>query len=967
MQGYFDSSTQQEAVNDKNLEDFFSASSADLIASLDDYDNDVIGWINDLLDTPAAQKQINGEGATQLRAEIAPLELSELDKRVNFLTTRLEIASQDTSSQIEQTLDDISRTVPRLTYDLQFMRESALTLQLALQAVEQKGDIATSTTPGTHSPSSLMNDEITTAAALSRLHFLSVVKSRMEASRVVLREAENWSTLEPEVTSLLAAQSYEKAAERLAEASKSMSVFQNTPEFDMRRALMTSLQNQLEAALSAALVAAVNARDVATCRSFYAIFGNIQREAEFQNYYFGARRAALVPVWQAARLSDCEDEGRDEESAAAPIRLAEFLSRFFPEFLALIEEERTFAMAIFPNPQYTLSAFIQATLDAFSPSFAQRLSGMTEHYGSAALPELISAFRVTEEFAVSVEKILEKAAYSSLLSASSPNDEGSSRVGANKSHSRRLSKRMSISRRIGPNRSMSISGPSSVHGGGSAWEQVLFEPFIDFQAEYSALERKYLDESLQAAIKTTGLAGDRDTSDGVRLLRERSVTVFTLAEDSLSRCMSFTHGYGAVGLIQAVNHVFATFLRDSRDTLLSSGGAGTTLAASNRDDEEELGSELDYTAEDWTSFQLALHLLEACRVVHERLGRFEGKVRASLIQVASAFRLARADPAGHYIPGTTRGEALLLAQSPLNSAELHSLLDSLEATPVRSTPTGMISPSPNTPRTGPSFLIDGARTSLSTFTRECQLYLQTTILSPLRQHLSTYPTLPVWSTPSADQQRKRGGAFDLQMPTFSLSPSHTIQRVAEGLLNLPRLFEVYADDDALAFSLETLPFVDADSLRASLEPSASTPGEGDSVPRKLSISRSPQPASSPSSSPLPLASALTPEMVSTTWLSSLALSLLSHFTTATLPSIRALSASGAAQLASDLGYLANIVRALNVEWDNLDRWRELAEMSDDEGRRKMDEMGEEERDGEDGQDRTEVLSAVARMRGWGRV
>ncbi|KDQ11265.1 hypothetical protein BOTBODRAFT_177508 [Botryobasidium botryosum FD-172 SS1] len=127
----------------------------------------------------------------------------------------------------------------------------------------------------------------------------------------------------------------------------------------MRRALMVSLQDQLEAALSAALAAAVNARDVITCRSSYTIF-------------------------------DCEDEERDEESAAVPVRYAEFLCRFFPEFAALIEEERTFAMARFPNPQYTLSAFIQAALDAFSPPFAQRLSGMTEHYGSAALPELVS-------------------------------------------------------------------------------------------------------------------------------------------------------------------------------------------------------------------------------------------------------------------------------------------------------------------------------------------------------------------------------------------------------------------------------------------------------------------------------------------------------------------------------------------------------------------------------------------------
>ena len=53
----------------------------------------------------------------------------------------------------------------------------------------------------------------------------------------------------------------EKAAERLSEASKSMVVFENTSEYESRRTLMVSLQNQLEAALSSALVAAVNSRE----------------------------------------------------------------------------------------------------------------------------------------------------------------------------------------------------------------------------------------------------------------------------------------------------------------------------------------------------------------------------------------------------------------------------------------------------------------------------------------------------------------------------------------------------------------------------------------------------------------------------------------------------------------------------------------------------------------------------------
>ena len=72
-----------------------------------------------------------------------------------------------------------------------------------------------------------------------------------------------------------------------------------------------------------------------------------------------------------------------------------------------------------------------------------------------------------------------------------------------------------------------------------------------------------------------------------------------------------------------------------------------------------------------------------------------------------------------------------------------------------------------------------------------------------------------------------------------------------------------------------------------------------------------------------------------------------------LPKIRTLTTSGAAQLSSDLGYLSNIVHAINVEYEDLDRWRDYASLVDKEGRALL-----AERDGD------LVLTHVARMRGW---
>ena len=871
-------------------------SSSDLLASLEEHTN-IAEWINDLLDNSAGGRSGGPE--------------------VTELATRLEVACQDTSSQLEQSIDDISRTVPRLTYDLQFLRESTLTLKLSLSSLQS----TLSSSLGDHE----------TAQALERLGYLDTVKGRMEACRDVLREAESWSTLESEVTSLLVELQYEKAAERLAEASKSMVVFQNTAEYETRRALMVSLQNQLEASLSSALVAAINVRDVASCKTYYGIFTNIQRESEFRNYYNGSRRATLIQTWSATKFLDVDGEPSSPESS--PTNFSDFLQRFFADFLTLINEERVCVPAIFPDPQQTLSTFVQSTIDALTPSLSQRLSGVSEHYGASALPVLIKAFHAAEEFAVATEKVLEKVGYATLFSPQTPMPLVDDPF---KTHSRRLSKRMSMSRRLVPTRSnASISGNVFV-GSGGAWEQVLFEPFIDMQAEYESLEKKHLEQGLRVVQESSHLAHRAGSTDGARAFREHSVDIFSMAEQSLGRCMDFTHGYGAVGLLHSLDYIFSSFLEWSQKELLSSSGSTTTSAGANVPG--DAFDELDYSAANWVTIQLALHLLEAGRVVRERISVLELKVRAGLVQVASSFRLARSDSQGLYISNTTRGEALLLTQSTLNSAELHSLLDGLE-----SGAGSLTSGTPLGDQSAP--LLNGARHAIVEFTKSCQHVLQDTLLSPLFQHLSTYSSYSGWSV---EDKRDTGG--DLHIPTFSLSPTPTIQRVAEGLLNLPRLFEVYADDDALAFSVDTLPFVDAESLQAVMNPSPLTSPVGDHHHlRRLSSSHS---FNTP---PPPPQSVLPPEMVVSAWLSSLTLSLLSHLTAQVLPSIRTLTRLGALQLASDLGYLSNVVRALNVEWGELERWKEVVELDDEVGKTKLKE---------EGSGSEEVFSIVARLRGW---
>ncbi|KAK0485786.1 Golgi complex component 7-domain-containing protein [Armillaria novae-zelandiae] len=779
-----------------------SSSTVHALDTLSEYD-DVISWINDTLPT------------SEDREEDA-VDLAELEQHITQLLASLDIASEDTSSQLERTVRDVSRAVPRLTYDLHFMKDGALTLQSGLLHVRSRAKAAV---------------PLSTQDALDKLHLFDTMKSHMEAAREVLREAESWSTLEIEVTSLLSDHNYSKAAARLSEASRSMVVFQNTPEYDPRRALMVNLQNQLEASLSSALVAAINVHDLAACKSYFSIFSDIQREHEFRNYYNGSRKAEVVAFWQNAQLLDCGGEGT--------MTFVEFLPKFYEHLLSILNLERASMSFIFPDPAVSLSALISSVLSALQPTFSQRLTSLFNHYGDSVLKTLISLFKMTEDFAAAAEKITEK------IKHSTPSMEASELPSSNHvAHKRRRSMRMSMSWRNSPAHSSSNTQNITKLSSLLEWEQELFQPFLDFQVEYASLERRFLDENLRHITKNDGVRDDTD-ADGARLLRERAVDVFGAADESVTRCVAFTHGYGAVGLVQALDGFFKSFVDMRTDGLrITSSPSGTYHST------EEGLSGLDYTPQDWAEFQHYLHLLSSTRSVFERLLSFENKLRASLAQISTAFRLSREDPITF---GSNQSQ--LLSQSTLHSPDLHTLLESRPTDP----------------------LLVEARAAVYLLARTCQECLQRTILSPLMKPLSGYASLPVWNALGNSKSQK--------------------------------LFEVYVDDDALSFSLHTLPHIDEPEIP--LESQPAYVGHA----RRQSTSR-------------PLAQGPSPELVSSAWLSSLSRTLLTHLTTEVLPAIPALSQSGSAQLSSDLGYLSNIVRAINVEFDDLERWRTCIDSED---------------------------------------
>ncbi|KAM0750371.1 hypothetical protein T439DRAFT_381067 [Meredithblackwellia eburnea MCA 4105] len=866
--------------------------------------------------------------------------LSNLESTLSNLVTQLSLGTQDLSNSLEDQILRISSGVPRITFDLQLLRENALLLRFTLDAVRKR-----------------LHHSTAGGEVIARIRLLDLIKTRLKASLDVLREAESWSTLESEISSLLTESSFLKAGERLQEAGRSLSLFpKETAEWESRKALLVSLQNQLEASVSSELVRKTREKDVKSLKGVKKIFEMMERENEFRGYYFGGRREKVVGFW--------EEGGGLRDGATGPV---DGLTKFFDLLLALINEETSYLPIIFPTQATaTLLDFVRTTIETLSPSLAQRVQSAVEGEGEGTAEKegmdiIIKCYKATEEFALGVERVANK--LRDLDGDSAPGGEGITTSSAEHenqhnrrpSHSKRHSSSLSHqSHRRLTSRALSGSGqsllstfqpPSSTSDSHGAyqphpWELALFEPFLDWQSQVRSLERKVLSSTLPTPNNSSP---DLDP----RRLLDRATHLFSTLDESITNSIALTHGFGAHQLLLLLEEVVGEFfaglvrnMRALRKTWQSSasedGGGG------GEGDEHPHLEDLEYTSREWGAFAQGLKLLAVSRGLRDKLAHWDGRLKTRLRAVLKSLGGVGVLQTGEIPPGTTRGALALLRVSSLNDAALKGLADRLSS-----------DDGPGADKDKGIFLPKSLSTSRD-LTRQTQLFVQDVILSPLQLHLSHYPSLPIWSSPAPHSTSL------VSVPEFSLSPTETISKVGEGLFNLPRLFEVYAEDDALAFEVEELPFIEKARLWefAQVEDEgghkrglSTSVAEAGLASPSLSTSGSKRPPPPPQQIPH-----LSTETVIATWLASLTLSLLSHLTTSILPTISKLSKHGAKQLASDLDYLINVARTLDVEEgeavDNVRWWKEALES---EGR--LDSESSAERDWSKGE--KEVWDAVA--------
>ncbi|KAI8390969.1 oligomeric Golgi complex subunit 7 [Radiomyces spectabilis] len=813
---------------------------------------------------------------------------STAEKDTTVLVTQLQLVSDQTSQKVGAITDNVIKTMPRMLYDLKLIAEDARRIKDDIDQVRQN----------------VGGMEGDTAEALEKLRQLHLVKTRMESCRSSLREAENWSNLEEETNAILAKEDWEAAAVRLQSAQQSLDVFQHTPEYEPRSQLLNRLQENLETAIRSKVIQALEDHDATECQKFYKVFSKIGRAEEFVDLYFEVRTPAVHPLWSAVSAAE----------ASSPLH--EALDGFYKSMYSLVSEEYTWCSYIFADARIMAQTLVQNMMQSLNPPLDDKLNTIQQQQEAEALPLLVSTFHVTESFGLSLERL-----FSKLPVNTASTDDRSTLDAHLKTHARRRSHSNSIS----------LIPLTLRHTDVNAWSYSLYEPFLPLQTQYATLELGHLTKQLTALFKNVKINHLSNAMETIQTVSNTTIDqVFRLLKKSLDRCLTLTHGYGSVEWLKVANEYvcetnsqLSRFVAEINKKMTTSEKRPETeddTAPPRRSTSSDVTEDLDFDADliqsDWSIFQIGLRSLGICQ-------EMEVQLKALVETVCRGLRdIMMAEHHDKY-PHASLG---LLRTSILNTHELQSLMNQVSSVTEEGQENAVAK------------ALSNAQWSIWRFAEQCQLLVHEAIHTPMTRHLADIRTIQdAWTAETEDkyQGRNRDATLDVDMPTFNLSPNEYITRIGEQLLMLPQQFEVYSDDKAFAYRLETVPFMN----------------EEDREEKELGSEKSEDDKEEQDDD------TMSNEQIIQRWTTSVARGVMKSFLTSVFE-IKNLSAQGSRQLRTDIEYLVNVLSALDVEpLSDLVEMYEYLNMDEPTIIRELSRMAK------DSDADNHILKNVAKMRG----
>lgn len=372
--------------------------------------------------------------------------------------------------------------------------------------------------------------------------------------------------------------------------------------------------------------------------------------------------------------------------------------------------------------------------------------------------------------------------------------------------------------------------------------QAVSAPLIPHLLLYGQLEEEHLLQEL------SGIQMEKkDLIDCAQLLSDSVGKIFKLSNEALERCTLLTDGLGSCGLQNALKSLFHAYCDRfvaALDNLALIHEQETSRAEATHI-EGALG-------EDWSKFQHALKIIQACGDLILQCEEFDLHLSSTLLHAATTHNiqpmsltaLAPMSPKTS-TPNPFKEFNYLSEQDSRQYAkfvELYSLLSQDES----------------------SSLLQSAMDEIARVNELSHRLAFGIVFNQLNKQLSQVPTMEVWTS--------EGGMLSAELPTFSLSPQEYITKIGQYVMTLPQQLE--------PFTSQENPMLDK-AMETGKLPYPPEPGSPEV------------------------------EHLADHWLGSVARGTMHSYVEAILK-IPELSAHATRQLGTDIDYLCNVVEALEI-------------------------------------------------------
>ncbi|XP_074052337.1 conserved oligomeric Golgi complex subunit 7 isoform X3 [Macrotis lagotis] len=479
------------------------------------------------------------------------------------------------------------------------------------------------------------------------------------------------------------------------------------------------------------------------------------------------------------------------------------LTEFYDTLLGAWHTQLQWSMQVFKNPHEVVTVLLIQTLNALVPSLPVCLDSGVERAGpDTRLTKLLELYDTTAHFAKGLEMAL-------------------------LSHSRE-------------NNLVKVT----------ELVEAVYGPYKPYQLQYGELEESHL------LIQISAVPLEHwEVIDCVQELSHSVNKLFGLASGAVDRCIKFTDGLGACGLLSALKSLFTKYVSDFTNTLQS-------IRKKCRLDDIPSSSLFQ---EDWTAFQNSVRIITTCGELLRHCGDFEQQLANRILSTAGKYLADSYSPRS--LTGFQDSSLMDKKSSVKNPWQEYNYLQ--KENPVEYASLMEVLYTLKEKGSSNHNLLSASRVALIRLNQQAHQLAFDSVFLRIKQQLLLISKMESWNTAGI------GETLTDDLPTFSLTPLEYISNIGQYIMSLPLNLEPFVtqEDSALELALHAgkLPF---------------PPEQGDELPEL--------------------------DNMADYWLGSIARATMQTYCDVILQ-IPELTSHSTKQLATDIDYLINVMDALGLQ------------------------------------------------------